>query len=141
MKMKSISLMLLGLFSVLFFQNALAGVAVIVNSKSSLESVNQTEVVNLYLNKSKSLQGERLVPVDQAKGLATRAEFYQNVVNKSESQLRAYWSRLIFTGKGLPPVEIGNDAMVLDKIANDENAIGYVASDKVTSAVKVLATF
>lgn len=141
MKIKNISLLLFSLLSLMLFQNSYAGVAVIVNPESSLVSVNQTEVVNLFLNKSNALQGERLVPVDQAKGQATRTLFYETVVNKNESQLKAYWSRLIFTGKGLPPVEIGNDKMVLDRIASDPNAIGYVSSDKVNGSVKVLATF
>jgi len=141
MKIKNISLMLVSIVSLMLFQNVFAGVAVIVNSKSSLASANQTEVVNLFLNKSKTLQGERLVPVDQSKGESTRTQFYETIVNKNESQLKAYWSRLIFTGKGLPPVEIGNDKMVLDRVANDPNAIGYVSSDKVNSSVKVLATF
>lgn len=141
MNIKNISLVLVSIFGLMAFQSVFAGVAVIVNAKSSLSSANQTEVVNLFLNKSTSVQGERLVPVDQAKGQSARTVFYETVVNKNESQLKAYWSRLIFTGKGLPPVEVGNDKMVLERVANDPNAIGYISSDKVTSSVKVLATF
>jgi len=141
MKIKNISLMLASVLSLMTYQTVFAGVAVIVNAKSSVSSANQTEIVNLFLNKSTALQGQRLVPVDQAKGQSARTQFYETVVNKNESQLKAYWSRLIFTGKGLPPVEIGNDKSVLDRVANDPNAIGYISSDKVNSSVKVLATF
>ena len=141
MNIKNNCFLLLGLFSLMFFQAASADVAVIVNPKSPLSSVSQTEVVNLFLSKSKTIQGERLEPVDQAKGQATRAQFYEKVLGKDESQMRAYWSRLIFSGKGLPPVEIGNDKMMLDKVASDVNAIGYVDSSKVNASVKVLATF
>lgn len=141
MNIKNISLVLVSIIGLMAYQSVFAGVAVIVNAKSSLSSANQTEVVNLFLNKSTSVQGERLVPVDQAKGQSARTVFYETVVNKNESQLKAYWSRLIFTGKGLPPVEVGNDKMVLERVASDPNAIGYVSSDKVTSSVKVLATF
>ena len=139
--MKKFNLIFVTVLSVFFFQSAMAGVAIVVNTNSKLESANQTEVINLFLNKSQTLQGERLVPVDQSKGQAARTEFYENVVNKNESQLKAYWSRLIFTGKGLPPAEIGNDKNVIDKVASDPNAIGYISSDKVNSSVKVLATF
>jgi ABC-type phosphate transport system substrate-binding protein len=141
MKIKNISLLLASIFSLMLAQSVLAGVSVVVNPNNSLDSANQTEVVNLFLNKSKTLQGERLTPVDQSKGQTARTEFYDVVVRKNESQLKAYWSRLIFTGKGLPPVEVGNDKSVLNRVAGDPNAIGYVSSDKVTSAVKVIATF
>jgi len=141
MNIKNSGFLLFGLCSMMFFQTSFADVAVIVNPKSSLSSVNQTEVVNLFLSKSKTIQGERLEPIDQSKGESTRAQFYEKVLSKDESQMRAYWSRLIFSGKGLPPVEIGNDKMMLDKVASDVNAIGYVESSKVNASVKVLATF
>ena len=141
MKINKIIIILSTLAVLGFSQLSFAGISVIVNANSSLDAANKTEVVNLFLNKSKSLQGQRLTPVDQSKGQAARQQFYESVVRKNESQLKAYWSRLIFTGKGLPPAEIGNSKSVINRVANDPKAIGYISSDKVDSSVKVLATF
>ncbi len=141
MNIKSLSIMFSVLLALSFSQMSFAGVSIIVNPNSGLDEASKTEVINLFLNKSKSLQGKRLTPLDQSKGQMARKDFYENVVRKNESQLKAYWSRLIFTGKGLPPAEIGNGKNVLDRVASDPNAIGYVSSDKVSDSVKVIATF
>jgi hypothetical protein len=62
-------------------------------------------------------------------------------VGKSSSQLNAYWSKLVFTGKGTPPEKLTTDQAVIDFVAANGNAIGYVDSAKVTDKVKVIATF
>ena len=118
-----------------------AGVAIIVNPDSALTAASKTEVVNIFLGKSKSVQGTRLTPYDLEKGQIARDHFYKKVVRKNESQLKAYWSRLIFTGKGLPPTAYASEQDVLDTVADDAGAIGYVSSDKVNGSVKVLVTF
>ena len=54
--------------------------------------------------------------------------------------MKSYWSKQIFTGKGTPPKEVGNDASVLDLVANNKNAIGYVDAAQVSDGVKVVFT-
>lgn len=136
-KVLFLSTLLVGFFSPL----ASAEVAIIVHPDSGLTEASKTEVVNIFLSKSKSLRGKKLTPYDLSKGQATRDMFYQNVVRKNESQLKAYWSRLIFTGKGLPPTAYESEQDIIDTVADDASAIGYVSSENVNGSVKVLATF
>ena len=42
------------------------------------------------------------VPIDQVEGSAAREEFYTRFVGKSAAQMKAYWSKIIFTGRGQP---------------------------------------
>ena len=70
----------------------------------------------------------------------TRTSFYNQVANKNESQMRSYWSGLIFTGKGQPPASVADDAAMIQRVASDSNAIGYVDSASVTDEVKVIFT-
>ena len=119
---------------------AFAEIAVIINPANS-STLDQNEIKKIYLGKSKSFSnGTKVNPANQ-EGNAVADEFNDKLLGKSGSQLNAYWSKLIFTGKGTPPKKLNNDQAVIDFVAANADAIGYIASDKVTGAVKVVATY
>ncbi|MHA6495069.1 type 2 periplasmic-binding domain-containing protein [Pseudomonas borbori] len=111
-----------------------AEVAVIVNPGAP-KAPSQAEVANIFLGKDKSLKG-----IDQKAWNPTKEAFYATVTNKNESQLKSYWSGLVFTGKGQPLPSEADDAAVLAKVAGQVDAIGYVDNAAVTDQVKVLFT-
>ena len=113
---------------------AQAEVAVIVNA-GARAAPSQADVANIFLGKDKSLKG-----VDQAAWNPTKEKFYAGVANKNESQLKSYWSGLVFTGKGQPLPSVAGDAEVVAKVAAEADAIGYVDKAAVTDQVKVLFT-
>ena len=120
--------------------NVFAEVAVIINP-SNVSSVDADTIKKIYLGKSKSFSnGDKVNPVNQD-GTSVTDEFNDKVVGKSSSQLNAYWSKLIFTGKGTPPEKLASDQAVIDFVAANNNAIGYIDSSKVSDKVKVIATF
>lgn len=119
---------------------ASAEVVVIVNSASPVASAAPDDVAQIFLGKRNDIGGNSLVAVDQAEGTASRTVFYDKIVQKNPSQLNAYWSRLIFTGKGAPPRQVGSDAEVVDAVLEDEETIGYIDSAAVTEGVKVIYT-
>ena len=111
---------------------AQAEVAVIVNAGASA-APSQADVANIFLGKDKSLKG-----VDQAAWNPTKEKFYAGVANKNESQLKSYWSGLVFTGKGQPLPTVADDAAVVAKVGAEADAIGYVDAAAVTDKVKAL---
>lgn len=119
---------------------ASAEVVVIVNAASPISSASADDVAQIFLGKRSDIAGNDLTAVDQSEGSASRTVFYDKVVEKSPSQLNAYWSRLIFTGKGSPPRQVGSDAEVAEAVLEDEEAIGYVDSTAVVDGVKVIYT-
>ena len=119
----------------------LADVAVVVNKANPSASLTANVVADIFLNKASSFPaGGSASPVDLKEGEATRDEFYDKVSGKSAAQMKAYWSRLIFTGKGKPPASVGSAAEVLQKVASDPSAIGYVDAGSVNDSVKVVLT-
>ena len=120
--------------------NVFAEIAVIVNP-SNVSSVDVETIKKIYLGKSKSFSnGDKVNPVNQD-GTNVADEFNDKVVGKSSSQLNAYWSKLIFTGKGTPPKKLTSDQAVIDFVAANTDAIGYISSAKVTGKIKVIGTF
>lgn len=114
--------------------HAAAEVAVIVNPGAA-KNPSQAEVANIFLGKDKSLTG-----IDQKDWNPAKDKFYSAVANKSEAQLKSYWSGLVFTGKGQPLSSVADDAAVVAKVAGNASAIGYVDSAAVNDSVKVLFT-
>jgi ABC-type phosphate transport system substrate-binding protein len=115
-------------------------VAVIVN-KSFVDTMSEDDIANLFLGKTKTFpSGTLAIPVDQVAGSAPRVSFYEILTGKDDSQLKAYWSRQIFTGKGQPPREVGGDVDVVALVGVNPNMIGYVDAGAVNDSVKVIAT-
>lgn len=119
---------------------AYAEVAVIVNPSAGVDAASKEEIARLFLGKTTNIKGVALTAVDQAEGNATRNAFYQKVADKTASQLNAYWSRLIFTGKGQPPEPVADDSEVLQSVSEDAGTIGYVDASAVNGTVKVIFT-
>lgn len=119
---------------------AQAELVIIVNAGYSASAASPEEVSKVFLSKSNSLPGgSTLIPVDQSEGSANRNDFYKKVTGKDPAQVNAYWSGLIFTGKGQPPKQVGGDAEVVGLVSKNPNMIGYVQSSAVAGGVKVVA--
>lgn len=127
--------------SLLFAQSALAEVAVIVNPGNG-SSLDQNTISRIFLGKMKSFSnGTSVAPVGQGEANAATKEFNDKVLKKSGSQLKAYWSKLVFTGKGTPPKSLANDAAVIAHVASNPGGIGFVDAASVDGSVKVVAKF
>lgn len=141
MNISTFKLFMTVLLSSLLSASVFAEVAVVVHPSVS-DSASKKQISRVFLGKSKKLPGgQKVTPVALSEGNAARDEFNDKVLGKSDSQLKSYWSKLIFTGKGQPPSELDSDADVVAKVSSDPGTIGYISQESVTDAVKVLATF
>ena len=121
------------------FQSAYAQVAVVVGAKSDIGTLTGEQVSAIYLGKTdKFPNGASASPLDQASGSAVRGSFYDKVTGKSEAQVKAAWSRLVFSGKGTPPKEVTSSAEVKKLVGANPNTIGYIEKSAVDSSVKVV---
>ena len=125
--------------AILVCASASAEVAVIVHPSLGVSTLTESEVSRLFLGKSKDFpSGGQAVPINQDDGSAVRDVFNEAICKKNSSQYKAYWSQLVFTGKGTPPKDAGKDAAVKALIAANPNMIGYVDSKVVDASVKVV---
>jgi ABC-type phosphate transport system substrate-binding protein len=116
----------------------MAEVVVVVN-KANSSTLDQKIVQRIFLGKDKKFpDGSPLKAINQSADSATRANFDEQILGRNSSQVSAYWSKLVFTGKGVPPMELPNDQAVIDKVASTPDAIGYVDSASVTDSVTVI---
>ncbi|CAN7547367.1 hypothetical protein LJR289_003807 [Pseudoduganella sp. LjRoot289] len=112
---------------------AMAETVVIVNKANPATRMFSEQASQFFLGKS-----TMFTPVDQAEGSAIRNEFYQKVADKDAAQVKALWSKLVFTGKATPPKELKGNADVKKAVADDPKAIGYIDKSAVDDTVKVI---
>ena len=118
---------------------AVADVVVVVSVKNPVTTLSKYEIVDIFLGKANHFpDGSQVVAIDQDEGSAARNEFYASFAGKSAAQLKAYWSKIIFTGRGRPPEHVSNDSAVRKFLGNNPNAIGYIERKLADDSVKVL---
>lgn len=116
---------------------AQADLVVVVSSKSPVGKLEQGQVVDLFLGSSKELPGAGRATL-LAMGPPTRDEFYAKVLGKDAAQMKALWSRLVFSGKGIAPKEFGNAADLRNAVAANANAVAFMNKADVDASVKIV---
>jgi hypothetical protein len=105
-------------------------IVVIVNP--SAKPISKEQVADLYLGRSGGL-----TPIDQMVGSSIYVEFYKKATGRDIAQVKAIWSRILFTGRGLPPKQLPDSAAVKKAVAANPNAVGYIEKSAVDATVKV----
>ena len=110
-----------------------AEVVMIVSAKSALAPSTE-QICQVFLGKLKTP-----TPINLTEQNPTRDEFYGKACKKDPAQVKAMWGKLIFTGTGTPPKEVGNDGEMKKSVAADPNSVGYIDKKDLDASVKVVA--
>lgn len=118
-----------------------ADVVVVVSAKSAATALSADQAAEIFLGRAATLPGAgAVVPIDQSEGSAARDLFYQKATGKNAAQVKAYWSKQIFSGKGTPPKDGGNDGAVKAMVAANPGLVGYIDKGALDASVKALLT-
>lgn len=116
-----------------------SGVVPVVSAKSRVKDLNADQVADIFLGKtSRFPDGSQAVPIDQPEDSPAREKFYAQFTGKSPAQLKAYWSKIVFTGRGQPPRQVGSGAEAKRFVAQNPNAIAYIDASLVDETVRVV---
>lgn len=114
-----------------------AELVVIVSARSTAPALRNDQVAAIFLGQSAQLpDGAYVTAIDQQVGSSVRDEFYVRVAAKSPALLKAYWSKLLFTGRGQPPREVGGDTAVRKLVAETPGLIGYIERSALDATVR-----
>jgi len=80
---------------------AQAQIAIVASQKSTANAITAEQASALFLGKSDQLPGGgSALLLDLPESSPARDTFYSKVTGKSQSQVKASWARLVFSGKG-----------------------------------------
>jgi ABC-type phosphate transport system substrate-binding protein len=112
---------------------------VVVHRDNPVTSVDRDFLRDAFLKKATDWShGEAIRPVDLASRFEVREIFTREVLRKTSAQLRSYWNQQIFSGKGTPPVEADSIAEMLEYVASNPGAVGYLPVGASPARVKVV---
>ncbi|MGD8220723.1 phosphate ABC transporter substrate-binding protein [Pseudomonas thivervalensis] len=116
-----------------------ADVVVIVAVSSPVKALARNQVADIFLGKTSRFPGGgQAIPIDLREDSPTRDEFYTTFTGKSAAQLKAHWSKIIFTGRGQPPQAVSSGAEVKKRLAENPGTIGYIDAQELDGSVRAL---
>ena len=136
--MRTSFLICLAALTVVFATPATAEETIILNGASPLAELTEDDLKDYYLGKKTHWpDGSKVVVVVLKDGASH--ESLMKRLGKSSSQFTTGWKKLVFTGKGAMPEQVGNEDELVSFIAKTPGAIGYADNGKAKEGVKAIA--
>lgn len=141
MAKRIVALLLIALLA-LGARQACAELVVVTGQRSGVERLSKQEVIFLFMGRWRLLpSGILAMPIDQAIDSPERADFYRRLVNKEPSEIKAYWSRLVFSGGSRPPYATENREELVRLINSNPGVISYLDRSQVDSRLRIVFEF
>jgi ABC-type phosphate transport system substrate-binding protein len=116
-----------------------ADIVAVVAASSPIASLSKTQVIDIFLGKrTRFPDGSDAVPIDQTQGSVARDEFYLKLATMSPAQVQAFWSKIIFTGRGQPPRTAGTVSELKKLLLASPKTIGYLDRSVIDSSFKIV---
>jgi ABC-type phosphate transport system substrate-binding protein len=114
-------------------------VVVVAAAKSPISTLTKSELADLFLGRVTRFPDGRLaVPIDQRDDSPAYAEFYSVFVGRTAAQVKAHWSKIIFTGRGSPPRAVADGEQLRRRVAGDSSTIGYLERRLVDASLQIV---
>jgi ABC-type phosphate transport system substrate-binding protein len=113
---------------------------VVVNAGNPLAALPASEVSKMFLKKATRWpSGQPVAAVDLPDDSPVREGFSQAIHQRATTAVRAYWQKMIFSGRDVPPPEEASATAVLAHVRANPGGIGYVpAGTPLPDGVKAL---
>jgi hypothetical protein len=115
--------------------------AVVTSAHGAIEQLDRGLAEQLFLGRRTTLADGRSVQLIDLPAGTDRDRFYISLTRKNPSQIRAYWSRLVFTGRAQPPREAGSTAEAIKWVSENTSAVTYIpTSETPNPSLRILFT-
>ncbi len=111
--------------------------AVLVHGTSTVAGLSDDDLKDYYLGKKASWPDGSKVVIVVLKDGASHENLMKRL-GKSTSQFSTGWKKLVFTGKGSMPEQVGNEDELVAYVAKTPGAIGFADAGKVKEGVKAI---
>ena len=122
----------------IFVVQARAQVIVIANPGVKASAVSKSDLKDVFTGAATALPGGGNVVPILLKAGTVHEEFLQAYIGKNDTAYRAGWHSLVFSGQASMPKSLDGDAAVVDFVAHNAGAIGYIGKASPHDGVKVL---
>jgi len=122
----------------IFVVPARAQVIVIANPGVKATDISKNDLREVFTGAATALPGGGSVVPILLKSGTVHEEFLQAYIGKNDTAFRAGWRSLVFSGQASMPKSLETDAAVVEFVAHNAGAIGYIGKSTPHAGVKVL---
>jgi ABC-type phosphate transport system substrate-binding protein len=123
----------------IFVAQAHAQAIVIANPSVKSAEVSKSDLRDVFTGAATSLKdGSHVTPVLLKSGPA-HDEFLSEYIGKNDTAFRASWRSLVFSGQASMPKSLDSDSAVVEYVAHNPGAVGYIGKSTPHDGVKILA--
>jgi hypothetical protein len=116
-----------------------ANFRILVHPSNPITVVDRRFLARALLKKVTSWpNGEPIQPVDLRRDSPIRLLLTEQVLDRTPAAVRNYWQQIIFSGRGVPPPEVGSGEEVVRFVLQYPGALGYVSPKADVRGAKVL---
>lgn len=138
--MKKILMLLPMLFVLLVaFAPASSDIAIIVNKENTTDKLSAGEVKLYWLRKIKKRWpdiNKNIKPADRKSSCGEQDAFYSKVLGMSASDVETYFTQKQYTNAEKPQDKFNSDSDIIEFVANEIGAIGFVNASSLTAEAK-----
>jgi ABC-type phosphate transport system substrate-binding protein len=106
---------------------------IVVIANPAAAPISKEQIADIFLARNNAW-----TPIDQSAGSSIYAEFDKKATGRDTAQVKAIWSRILFTGRGVPPKQLLDSTAVKKAVAANPKAVGYIEKSAVDASVKVI---
>jgi hypothetical protein len=101
----------------------------IVNPGNAITALDRSFLAQAFLKKVGHWpDGQLIQPVDLDQASPIRRQWSRSVLSRSVEAVKIYWQQMIFSGRELPPPEMGTEADVINYVLARPGSVGYVSA-------------
>ncbi len=117
---------------------AASGLLVVANAEVPADTLSTQLLQRIFLGKTTSWgDGLTIQPV-MLEDHAVHESFLTGVLDRSEESFSVYWKRMVFAGRGEPPLAFDTHGELADFLRSTPGAIGFLPAGADTVGLKIV---
>lgn len=113
-------------------------IIIIIHPSSPRETITKQEIRNIFLGEKYNWEDGSRIKIADNLDKHTAELFYAQFVGKEISYVKKNWIRKMLHGSMIPPESFGSNQELIDFVAAQKKAIGFVSEENVPTGVKEL---
>ena len=115
------------ILSMFFISFLYADIKIIASSLCKVETLSIYDAKNLFMVKKRSIDNEPIIIIDNSNNEIYNI-FIKKYLKKSSRKMKVYWTRMLFTGKKMPPKKLSQEEL-LSLDTNKSCYLSYMEED------------
>ncbi len=112
---------------------------VLITHRDSDLSVSADHLKRLYFGKISSLpNGRKVTVLVYARDDEQFQEFTRKYLRRTSQQLRSFWAKQLFTGRGNMPTHVESIEEMISLVSSSDEYVGYIPISFLPESVRVL---